>query len=35
MLLNEDYFKDIELTDDDLESSDDIITAEKTYNTPE
>lgn len=24
MLLNEDYFKDIELTDDDLESSDDI-----------
>lgn len=33
MILNEDYFKDIEITDDDLKTSDQIITPGKTYNS--
>ena len=36
MILNEDYFKDIEITDDDIESSDDIVISHnKEYATPE
>lgn len=34
MLLNEDYFNDIEITDDDIKTSDEIITAGKKYNSP-
>ena len=35
MILNEDYFKDIEITDDDIESSDDIVISHNNeYATP-
>ena len=36
MILTEDYFKDIEITDDDIESSDDIVISNNNeYATPE
>ena len=36
MILNEDYFKDIEITDDDIDSSDDIVISHSNeYATPE
>ena len=36
MILNEDYFKDIEITDDDIDSSDNIVISHnKEYATPE
>ena len=36
MILTEDYFKDIEITDDDIESSDDIVISHNNeYDNPE